>query len=241
MGGAQHHRGLPAHLGGNVRLQPAQHRAGNGQLREYALRQTERMQDLRVILPGLRIDKTGGSCVGVLARLHAAQSPEQIFRDHEEIVRLRQPSGFFVRIQLIDRVEGLELDAGAGIQCFKWDNAVHLVQNRLRPAVTVGVDRVDGFIFFQKHIVHRPCVNGQAFDLRISCKRCADTLFDMGKHAVNVPFQMSVHPPDTIGKTVHFLGAENAVLHPSYNVPPAGRTNVDGKIIFVHNTPPVWL
>ena len=44
--------------------------------------------------------------------------------------------------------------------------------------------------------------------------------------------QMTVHPLDAIGKTVHFLGAENAVLHPSHNVPPAGRTNVDGKIVF---------
>lgn len=44
--------------------------------------------------------------------------------------------------------------------------------------------------------------------------------------------QMTVRPLDAIGKTVHFLGAENAVLHPSHNVPPAGRTNVDGKIVF---------
>lgn len=53
--------------------------------------------------------------------------------------------------------------------------------------------------------------------------------------------QMTVRPLDAIGKTVHFLGAENAVLHPSHNVPPAGRTNVDGKIVFLHNASPVRL
>ena len=57
----------------------------------------------------------------------------------------------------------------------------------------------------------------------------------------DVPFQMTVHPLDAVGEPIHFLGAENTVLHPSDNVPPAGRTNVDGKIIFVHNAPPVWL
>ena len=70
---------------------------------------------------------------------------------------------------------------------------------------------------------------------------CVDALLHMGKQAVDVPFQMTVHPPDAIGKTVHFLGAENAVLHPSHNVPPAGRANVDGKMVFLHNAPPVWL
>ena len=115
------------------------------------------------------------------------------------------------------------------------------IQHRLRPAVPVGVDRGEGLTVFQQHIVHRPCVDGKALDIRIFCKGFPDALLHVGKQAVDVPFQMTVHPPDAIGKTVHFLGAENAVLHPSYNVPPAGRTNVDGKIVFVHNAPPVWL
>ena len=96
------------------------------------------------------------------------------------------------------------------------------------------------YTYFQQHIVHRPCVDGKALNFRELCKRFPDALLHVDKQAVDVPFQMTVHPPDAIRKTVHFLGAENAVLHPSDNVPPAGRTNVDGKIIFVHNAPPVW-
>ena len=43
VGGAQHHLGLPAHLGGNVRLQRAQHRTGSRQLGEHRFRQAKRL------------------------------------------------------------------------------------------------------------------------------------------------------------------------------------------------------
>ena len=146
-----------------------------------------------------------------------------------------------VGVQLIDAVEGLELDAGACIELRKGQNAVDFGDHCLRPVVPVGVDRVEGLTVFQQHIVHRPGVNGKALNFRELCKGFPDALLHVEKQAVDVPFQMTVHPPDAIGKTVHFLGEENAVLHPSHNVPPAGRTNVDGKIVFLHNAPPVWL
>ena len=133
------------------------------------------------------------------------------------------------------------MDAGALVKLRKGQNAVDFGDHGLCPVVPVGVDRVEGLTVFQQHIVHRPCVDGKALDGRELCKGFPDALLHVGKQAVDVPFQMTVHPLDAIGKTVHFLGAENAVLHPSHNVPPAGRTNVDGKIIFLHNAPPVWL
>ena len=241
MGGAQHHLGLPAHLGGNVRLQRTQHRTGSRQLGEHRFRQAKRLQNFRVIFPGLSIHKAGGGGIGVLAGFHAAQFPQQIFRDHQKVLGLCQPSGFFVSVQLINAVEGLELDAGALVKLFKGQDAVYFGNDRLRPAVAVSVDRINRLIVFQQHIINGPCINGKALDIRIFCKGFPDALFHVGKQAVDVPFQMTVHPLDAIGKTIHFLGAENAVLHPSDNVPPAGRTNVDGKIVLLHNAPPVWL
>ena len=241
MGGAQHHLGLPAHLGGNVRLQRAQHRTGSRQLGEHRLRQAQSFENLRVVLFGLSVHESGGGGVGVLPCLYAAELPQQIFRDHQKVLGLCQPPDFFVGIQLINAVEGLELDAGACIELRKGQNAVDFGDHCLRPVVPVGVDRVEGLAVFQQHIVHRPGVDGKALNDRVLCKGFPDALLHVGKQAVDVPFQMTVHPPDAIGKTVHFLGEENAVLHPSHNVPPAGRTNVDGKIVFVHNAPPVWL
>ena len=82
VGGAQHYLGLPAHLGGNVGQQRTQNRAGCGQLGEHRFRQAQRLQDLRVVLPGLGVYEPGGGGVGVLPRLYAAQLPQQVFRDH---------------------------------------------------------------------------------------------------------------------------------------------------------------
>ena len=113
--------------------------------------------------------------------------------------------------------------------------------DRLGPAVPVGVDRVEGLAVFQQHIINGPCINGKALDGRILCKGFPDAVLHIGEQAVDVPFQMTVYPLDAVGEPIHFLGAENAVLHPSDNVPPAGCTNVDGKIVFLHNAPPVWL
>ena len=241
VGGAQHYLGLPTQLGGNVRLQRAQHRTGCGELREHRLRQAQSFENLRVVLFGLSVYESGGGGVGVLPCLYAAELPQQIFRDHQKVFGLCQPPGFFVGIQLINAVEWLELDAGACIELRKGQNAVDFGDHGLRSVVPVGVDRVEGLTVFQQHIVHRPGINGKALNFRELCKGFPDALLHVEKQAVDVPFQMTVHPPDAIGKTVHFLGEENAVLHPSHNVPPAGCTNVDGKIVFVHNGPPVWL
>ena len=127
MGGAQHHLGLPAHLGGNVRLQRAQHRTGCGELREHRLRQAQSFENLRVVLPGLGVHESGGGGVGVLPCLYAAQLPQQIFRDHQKVLGFGQPPGFFVGIQLINAVEGLELDAGALVKLRKGQNAVDFI------------------------------------------------------------------------------------------------------------------
>ena len=74
---------------------------------------------------------------------------------------------------------------------------------------------LEGLAVFQQHIVHRPCINGKALDTRVPRKGLPDALLHIGKQAVDVPFQMTVHPTDAIRKTVHFLGAENAILHPT--------------------------
>ena len=76
VGGAQHHLGLPAHLGGDLRLQRTQHRAGCGQRREHGFRQAQRREDLRVVFSDLGVDKAGGGGVGVLTGLDAAEFPE---------------------------------------------------------------------------------------------------------------------------------------------------------------------
>jgi len=118
---------VPTHLGGNVGQQRSQHRAGCGELGEHRLRQAQSFENLRVVFPGLGVHKAGGGGVGVLPRFHAAELPQQILRDHQKVLGLRQPSVFFVGIQLINAVEGLELDAGACIELRKGQDAVDFI------------------------------------------------------------------------------------------------------------------
>ena len=149
VGGAQHYLGLPAHLGGNVGQQRTQNRAGCGELREHRLRQAQSFENLRVVFFGLSVHESGGGGVGVLPCLYAAELPQQIFRDHQKVLGLCQPPGFFVGIQLINAVEGLELDAGALVKLRKGQNAVDFGNHGLCPVVPVGVDRVEGLTVFQ--------------------------------------------------------------------------------------------
>ena len=115
---------------------------------------------------------------------------------------------------------------------------MHLIQNGLCPAVAVSIDRIKGLFLFQKYVVHRPGVDGQAFDGGVLCKSRFDALFHVGKQAVDVPFQVAVHPPDTVREAVDFLGLQGSVLHPADDMPPGRCADVDGEKFFVHSAPP---
>ena len=71
------------------------------------------VEDRGIVLPRRSGDEPGGRGVRILVRLHAGQPIEQILRDHEEVRRLLQPSGAQIGAELIDRIEGLKLCAGA--------------------------------------------------------------------------------------------------------------------------------
>lgn len=57
---------------------------------------------------------------------YAAKAVHQVFRDHEEIGNALQSSGYLVRIELIDGIEGLELDASMPVQAGETDLFMHL-------------------------------------------------------------------------------------------------------------------
>ena len=74
------------------------------------LRQVQRPDDFPVVLPGSRADHPAGGGVGVLVAFHAAQPVHQVFRYQQKIRHALQPAGEFVRVQLVDGVERLELN-----------------------------------------------------------------------------------------------------------------------------------
>ena len=206
-------------------------RTGLLQFAKQMLRQAQRLDDGRVVFAGLSVDHAACGSVGVLVGLDAAELVHEVFGDEQEVSHAVQPPGLFVAIELIERVERLELDARVPVEPREADFAVYLRDNRFGAAVTVGVAGHDLRIAAQQHIVHAPCVDGEALDALKPRLGFLDSRFDVEQQGFDIPGQMSVPLRHAVGETVDLLGFEFAVLHPADDVPPAGRANVDGKIV----------
>ena len=82
MGGAEHT--------GNA-LVASENRPRLGELREQLLGIAQLFQNFRVKLPGLGIYQAHGGGVGILPGRNTAEAVQEVFRDHEQIIRLFQP------------------------------------------------------------------------------------------------------------------------------------------------------
>ena len=206
----------------------ADHFARLLQRAEQAPGELERRKDDGVVFARFRADHAAGGGVGVLVGLHAAEPVHQILRDHQKVRHALEPPGELVRIELIDRVEGLELDAGAAVKPGEGDLLMHLRDDRLGAPVAVGVAGADRLVAAQQHVVHAPGVDRQALDLRVFRLRDFDTAPDMPQQRVDIPGQTSVLFRHAVGKTVELLGFQFSVLEPAQDVPAGGGADVDG-------------
>ena len=82
-------------------------------------RKTQTFNDLLIESQRLVVDHTGGRRIGEFFFLHAGESVHQIFRDHQEVRRMIEPSLFLIVVELIDRIERLKLTARVFIELFK--------------------------------------------------------------------------------------------------------------------------
>ena len=114
---------------------------------------------------------------------------------------------------------------------------MHFGNDRLRPAVPVGIHWTDFFVPPQQHIVHAPGVNRQADDLRKLRLRRRNARFHMGEQRVHIPDKMSVLLLHAVRKAVDLFRFQRPVLPPAHNVPPGGCADVDGKITLHNPTP----
>ena len=206
---------------------------------EQMLRQAERLDDGGIVFAGLGGDHAAGGGVGVLVSFHAAELPEQILRHHQKVRHAVQPAGLLVRIELINGVEGLELDAGLPIQAGKADLLMYLRDHRFCTAVPVGVAGEELLVAPEQHIVHAPGVDGQAFDRPEALPRFSDAGLHMSGQRLDIPGQMAVQLGYAVWKAIDFFGFQFSVFRPAYDVAAGGGADVDGKIAFQKNHPPV--
>ena len=175
----------------------------------------------------------------VLARLHAAKPVQQVFRHHQEVVRLLQTPGFRVLVELVNAVEGLELNARAAVQLGERHMLMHLVNHRLRALVAVGVAGEKRRAVLQQDVIHRPSVDGQAVDVRILRKRCLDARLDVLENALDVPgIEMPVFALHSVREAVNLVCLERAVRLDADDVPPGRCTDVNRQKNALHEIPP---
>ena len=208
------------------------HRTRLLQRQEQAFRKFQRADDLRIVFPGFGAYHAAGGGVGVLMALYAAEFIHQVFRDHQEIGDALQPTGHPVRIQLIDRIEGLELDACAPVKFREGDLPMDFRDGGFGPAVPVSVAGQDRPAVADQDIINAPGIDGKAFDPPVFLHRffnaCADMHFQRG----DVPGQVPVLFRDPVGKTVNFISPDFTVFLPSDDMPAGGSADINGEKIF---------
>ena len=133
------------------------------------------------------IDHSHGSSIGVLPRLDTAELPHKVLRHHQQIGDPFQPAVDLLVIKLIDGIERLELAAASAVQFGERHFLMDLWNHRFRAAVPIGIDGINLLVAFQKHIVHTPGVDGQAFNLRILPEGFQNAAYYVGEEFPNIP------------------------------------------------------
>ena len=162
MGGGQHDLGVKADKRLHLRRKVPQRRAGQQDFLENFARQTELLYQRIVPILAFGPHQRRGAGVGVLVGGNAAQQVVEVVGDHQKGFGGGKLFGVLVfqRRQLIRRVEGLVLDARAGVVLGKGQPGGQCVAHALGALVAVG----DGIaqtlaVFIQQHKVHGPGVN----------------------------------------------------------------------------------
>ena len=215
------HRQIKTDLLLHALCQPAERFTRLVQLAEDFLRQTHPRYDLLVPCLMFCRDHRRRACVRVFVHGHARKPVCQIVRDHQKLFGLFKyiRHFFFLRRQLIHRVELLHLNARSSVQPRKRHRFFQLVRHRLRAAVAVRHRRADAFsVFTEQNIIHCPRVHRHTLGRSLTRR---NAVYHFAFKAINVPVQMAVLVFRPVFKTVDFFQLQFFVLEPPQNVPPA--------------------
>jgi len=246
VGGGQHYGAVEANFGLHFRRQAAKNRAGLADGLENAPRQAQPGDEFIVPVPACGPHQGGGGSVGILVGGHAGQLVVQVVRHHQKGLG----RGQLVRVllfqggQLVGSVEGLVLDAGAGVVLGKWQHRLQRLAHALGTAVPVG-HRIaqDLPCRVQQHKVHGPGVNAHRFGRAAGVLAGFQPGQDVLPQAVHLPAAMAVFLGQAVFKAVDLFQVHAAILYPAQDVTAGRCADVDGKMIGQCATPllSVWV
>ena len=148
---------------------------------------------------------------------------------------MRRPiqfAGFFIAIQLIDRVEILLLNARFGIELLLFNTLKNLCNGRGGAWVAVG-NAGKNFLAVstKKHVVDTPGVNSHGFGDFSKLFAFFNSFDNVLCELLDVPNTGSVLLLKAVFEAVDFGGFESAVFKLAQNVAAAGSAYVDCKTI----------
>ena len=243
MGGGQDNLSVKADFRLHSRGQVPQHRARHPDGLEDAAGQAQLGNQFLVPVLDVCPHQRRGAGVGVLIRGHTAEQIVQVIGHHQEdFCRVQLLRVFlFQRHELVNGVERLVLDAGAGIMLGK-GQAVVLFQclaDALGALIAVGHGIAEAFaLLIQQDEIHRPGVNADGRGGKACVMGGLQAVDDLLGQRVNVPAEVAVLAADAVFKAVDLLQGDLAVLYRADNVPPAGRTNVNCQCTGLHSVTP---
>jgi len=181
-------------------------------------------------LLGVEIDQLGVRGVGVLGDVLAAPVGQQILGEVEPLLALGQP-GQLVGVELVDGVEGEDLDAGELAHALLAEQAMgcalRLGVARVAVAEGVGQRRAVGV---HAHIVHGPAVGGDGADaLGGERGALAQALFQAAGDGLEVPVQAAVNLARVVGDAVYHLDRGATVLPAQQADAAAFGAKIDGN------------
>ena len=233
--GRQHHGRGVTDLLGDVGRELAEHGAGHGRLQEDALGNTKARKDLGVPRALLGVEHAGSARVGVLVGLDAGQTPVEIVGDHQEGTSCLELLGMLVLEgeQLIERVERLTLNAGAGIDLGRIHNLVGNFVDAVSAGIAVG-DRItdDLVVLIEQHEINTPGIDsdgGRSLSgLILDGAQACD---NMVEQSLNVPAVVAVYALLLVIEAVDLLVGHLAVLDPAGKNATARGTDIDRCVL----------
>ena len=237
MGRGMDHHSVKAHLPLNLLPQIPKLCARHGNLRKNAFRISQPPDQLPVPFLRLRTHKLCGGGNGVFrGRLSRQQIIEIIGSQKKGFRPLKLPGlPLLQRHELIDGVEALALDPGAGIELLLANDLVNLFLHPSGAAIPVRHGVPDPFSLpVQKNKVHPPGVYAQAYRDFSQLPTPFHSVFDLLKEPFRLPDERAVFARHTVGKPVNLLQHHPAVLSVGQNMTSAGRPYVDRQIILLH-------
>ncbi len=177
---------------------------------------------------GPAVEQAAGRSDRILVRHPPGQEEIQIFRHEQQTFG----SAHLLRhgAQLINRVEGLRLGAGAAVLLLGGEDFCGRLPDAVGSAVPVGYRVADRpALPVDKDKINAPGVDPDKVGCTVQLCRPAKPLQNLPREVVQIPAEVPILLLHPVFKPIYLPELKPAALHPAQDVPAAGRADINGQ------------